>query len=274
MSATRHRHSRVKSSTTAKDAEAPPVGHRIAQEIQRPALVRSLRQRHRSPRAQGSLAAATAADLKALLGIKPPQLLVVHVRAFPAKQNLQTPIAEAPADRRQLAQPNTDRTVVRPPAAIAHGAAIGADHLARPPLAHLVMLAEVSRGLPSGSGRHHFFEAMSFNMTLSSDRSATQLLQPGVLVLERLQPTRVRDIEPAILGLPLVERGAADPVLAAHIRRRRARLLLPQDGNDLLFLKPTAPHRPVLHRWPDSTQIWRRSRGSGHCDQLATIQVF
>jgi hypothetical protein len=98
--------------------------------------------------------------LKAFLGIKPPQLFVIHVRAFPAEQNLETPITETPADRRQLAEPNTDQSVVRSPAAIAHNAAVGIDHLARPPLAHLVMLAEVS-GRPdsrqmnenSGEGR-------------------------------------------------------------------------------------------------------------------------
>jgi hypothetical protein len=38
-----------------------------------------------------------------------------------------------------------------------------------------------------------------------------------------------------ILALPLVEGRAADPVLAADIRRLRIRLLLPQDPDDLLF---------------------------------------
>jgi hypothetical protein len=42
------------------------------QEIQRPTLVRALRQRQRRSRAQRSLAAA-ATDLKAFLGIKPAQ---------------------------------------------------------------------------------------------------------------------------------------------------------------------------------------------------------
>jgi hypothetical protein len=46
-------------------------------------------------------------------------------------------------------------SVIRPPAAIAHGAAIHVYDCTRPPLAHIVMLAEVSRRLPSGSGRRH-----------------------------------------------------------------------------------------------------------------------
>ena len=43
------------------------------QEIQRPTLVRALRQRQRRSRAQRSLAAAATTDLKAFLGIKPAQ---------------------------------------------------------------------------------------------------------------------------------------------------------------------------------------------------------
>jgi hypothetical protein len=49
---------------------------------------------------------------------------------------------------------------------------IGSDHDARPPLAHLVNLAEMSHGLSLGDGRHHFFEATSFNIVLSSIASA------------------------------------------------------------------------------------------------------
>jgi hypothetical protein len=62
-----------------------------------------VRERHRSTRAKGSFAAAAATDLKAFLGVKPTQLLMVHVRTFPAEQDLKTPIAEAPADRCQFA---------------------------------------------------------------------------------------------------------------------------------------------------------------------------
>jgi hypothetical protein len=48
---------------------------------------------------------------------------------------------------------------------------------ARPPLAHLIALAEVSHGLASGDGRHHFFEAMSFSMALSSVASVNSFFQ-------------------------------------------------------------------------------------------------
>ena len=86
-----------------EDAEPPAVGERIAHEVERPALIRALRQRHRRPRAQRSLASATAADLKALLPIEPAQLLVVHVRALAAEQDVEPAIAEAAALGGQLA---------------------------------------------------------------------------------------------------------------------------------------------------------------------------
>jgi hypothetical protein len=47
-----------------------------------------------------------------------------------------------------------------------------------------------------------------------------QPLELGVLLLERLQPLGVRDLHAAELGLPRVERGAADPMPAAHLGRR------------------------------------------------------
>ena len=46
-----------------------------------------------------------------------------------------------------------------------------------------------------------------------------------LLVLQRPQTLRVRYIEAAALGFPLVERGAADAMLAAHIGRLRPGLM-------------------------------------------------
>ena len=72
------RHSRVKSSTTARMRKRRPSVKASRQKSRRPALVRPLRQRHRRPRAQRPLASAAPAHLKPLLAIEPPQLLVVH----------------------------------------------------------------------------------------------------------------------------------------------------------------------------------------------------
>src|SRR3546814_4535656 len=70
-------------------------------------------------------------------------------------------------------------------------------------------------------------------------RFRQQLLRLGVLVLQHLQPSRLRHVQPAIPGLPLVEGGIRDAVTTADIRRLRTGLLLPQDPDDLLFREPS-----------------------------------
>jgi hypothetical protein len=49
-----------------------------------------------------------------------------------------------------------------------------------------------------------------------------QPLQPRVLVLQRLQPLGLRDLDPAELRFPFVDAGVADAVLAAQIGDRNA----------------------------------------------------
>jgi hypothetical protein len=71
----------------------------VVQKIERPALVRTLRQHQRRPGAECPLTSPAAANLKPLLGIKPAQLFVVQCNAFSLQQDMQPPIAEAPADR-------------------------------------------------------------------------------------------------------------------------------------------------------------------------------
>src|ERR1700716_4479674 len=73
-----------------------------------------------------------------------------------------------------------------------------------------------------------------------------QPLQPGVLVLQRLQPLGLRDIHPAELRFPFVDTGVADAMLAAQIGDRNAGLVLLQNPDDLLFRKTTALHALVL----------------------------
>ena len=80
VSATRQRHSRVKSSTTAKIRKRRPSVEQRLTEVQAPALVRPLRDRHRGPGAERPLAPATPTHLEPLLAIEPAELLVVHGR--------------------------------------------------------------------------------------------------------------------------------------------------------------------------------------------------
>jgi predicted ribonuclease YlaK len=53
----------------------------------------------------------------------------------------------------------------------------------------------------------------------------------------------VGDLHAAVFRFPLVEGRPRDPVTPANVGRRAARLLLPQDRDDLLVRKPAATHR-------------------------------
>ena len=92
-----------------------------------------------------------------------------------------------------------------------------------------------------------------------------QLLQLGVLILERLQPLGVRHFEAAVLGLPFVERRAADPVRAAHIGR-----LHPASCSRKIPMICSSVNRLGFMSIPsevmDSTHSRRRSGGSGHSE--------
>src|SRR6202040_3046269 len=55
----------------------------------------------------------------------------------------------------------------------------------------------------------------------------------------------IRDIPPAELGLPVVQRRFRHPVLPAEFRSLRASLMLPQHCDDLFFRKPASLHRSV-----------------------------
>jgi len=65
-----------------EDAEAPAVAQLVMQKIERPALVRTLRQGQRRRCPEHSLAAAATANLQPFLGIEPAQLLMVQQEAF------------------------------------------------------------------------------------------------------------------------------------------------------------------------------------------------
>src|SRR3974390_1700574 len=80
-----------------------------------------------------------------------------------------------------------------------------------------------------------FFCSDILEHSVVEHRLGQELLELGVLVLQRLQPFGVGDLQPTELRLPFVERGAADPVLATDIGRRCPRLLLTQHRDDLFF---------------------------------------
>ena len=60
-------------------------------------------------------------------------------------------------------------------------------------------------------------------------RVSQQLLQPGVLALEALQPLGLGYLQPTVLGLSVVEDSLADPVLAVRADQRTSSRL-PANG--------------------------------------------
>src|ERR1041384_1473605 len=114
VSAISVRHSRVKSSTTAMIRKRRPSTKGIRQKVQAPALVRSLRDRKRRPRAERPLASTTPAHLQSLLAVEASELLVVHDQTLAAHQHKHTAIAEPAADRRQLTHAGAHRRIVGP----------------------------------------------------------------------------------------------------------------------------------------------------------------
>ena len=89
----------------------------------------------------------------------------------------------------------------------------------------------------SGTRTHRF--AMGIRHRLRQ-----QLLQPAVVLLELPQPPGIGHSQPAECRPPFAERGRADRMTAAHLRRRRPSLLLLQNRDDLLFAEPASLQYP------------------------------
>ena len=85
---------------------------------------------------------------------------------------MQTPVAELAPLRSQRADVGTNPGIVGTPAVIADRGTVEIKCKARPPLAHVVRRTDMSNGLPSSSGRHHFRLLTSFGIALSSIASA------------------------------------------------------------------------------------------------------
>jgi hypothetical protein len=93
----------------------------------------------------------------------------------------------------------------------------------------------MSDSLSPGDGRYHFFASRSFRATLSSMASARSFLSFAFSSSSAFSRLASDTSRPPNLACPRVERRLADPVPPAHVRGLRARLLLAQDGNDLLL---------------------------------------
>jgi hypothetical protein len=182
--------------------------------------------------------------LKLLLGVEPPQLLVVQLHALALQKNVDSAIAEPPTLGRDLPDLRAQRRVVAAPADVADRRAIHGENGARPTLAHLVRLAQMRHRHPLRVGCHHFFRRHVPKHGVVQHRVREQPLQPRVLVLERLQTARFGNLHAAEPRLPLVDGRRADAMPPADVRRRHPALLLAQDRDDLLLAEPRSPHRP------------------------------
>src|SRR6267154_3210774 len=156
-----------------QDPEPAPVGELVGDEVETPALVGDRGCLYRPPRSHGPLAPAALANHQPLLAIQTLNALFVDRMALAPQQHMQPPIAEPPPLLGQGLQPLAKFAVILPPGLVAHAGPIAVDHPARPPLAHLIGLLQISRSLPMRGGRHHFFPSRSFNATLSSMASAS-----------------------------------------------------------------------------------------------------
>jgi hypothetical protein len=73
-----------------------------------------------------------------------------------------------------------------------------------------------------------------------------QLLQFGVVLLERLHALRPGNFHPAVFGFPVAKCCFRNPVLAAGVGHLRASLLLLQRRNNLLLRKSLLLHFSVF----------------------------
>ncbi len=128
----------------------------------------------------------------------------------------------------QIARAAAQLDIRRPAKTIAEHLAIGSDEGAGPTLAHPQHLPQVSDSITFGGGPYHCFVRSYFSAAQSEHRFRQQLLQLPVLVLQIPQPLGVRDLHATILGLPVVQRGLRDAVLASQIGGLRTRLMLSQ----------------------------------------------
>lgn len=160
----------------AQDPDRAAGGQRVVQEIQRPLLIRTVRQdRATAPQPHHGLA-ATPTHREAFFAIEPLDPLVVDDDPFPAQQDLEAPVAKAWASFSQLAQPGTQRLVIPAPTPVPDGCPRRANQLTCAALRKPKVLLGVGHCGPPVRGPHQFFRRSSFRAWLSSACSATRRL--------------------------------------------------------------------------------------------------
>jgi len=155
-------------------------------------------------------------------------------------------MAEAPPLIGQVAQLGSQGQIRRTARPIADHLPISVDDAAGPPFRQAHDGPQMRDCLALGGGPLHFFREKLAKCNCIQHLLSQKLLQLGVLVLELLQPLRLGDIDPAIAGLPVVQRRFRDAVLARQIGGLRPSLVLAQNRDDLLLSEPCSLHLSVL----------------------------
>jgi hypothetical protein len=91
--------------------------------------------------------------LQSLFTIQPAELLLVHYDALTLQHDMNAPIAEASAFRRNRLHGLTQITVIRSNAFVADTRSVENQNLALPTLADTVLIARVSYSTPLGIER-------------------------------------------------------------------------------------------------------------------------
>src|SRR5205085_5764695 len=117
-----------------EDAEAPTAHQRVHDEVEPPAQVPVLRDRHRRPRAQSPFAAATHAHGQPLFLVEPVELLRAEPDALALQHQAETAIAEPTALCGELAQLGPQPFIASPLRGIAIGLRVQPDEPTGPPL--------------------------------------------------------------------------------------------------------------------------------------------
>src|SRR5260370_25090600 len=156
----------------AQDAEAAAVAQGVGDEVERPALDDSDRQRHRCSRTYCPLSPSTPAHHQPLFPVQSIQLLVVQRIAFARQHPAQAPIPEAPPLRGQLPQSLPQCRVVRSSAPVTQSRTIQPHHLARVPLTQPVTLHYPNHCYSPRRRLQPFFPSRSLSAALSNNEPA------------------------------------------------------------------------------------------------------
>lgn len=160
---------------TPTHTEPPAAGQQVRHEVERPALIWFLRDRHRRARSQRSLPPTALAHRQPLLAVQPIHLLQVYVLALTLEQDRQQPIAEPASLVRDLAQPYTHDIIAPAQRLILPCRPVDPDQPAGTTLGEAVVGHQLPHRSVALRRPGQFFPSRSFSADTSSIVSASSL---------------------------------------------------------------------------------------------------